>query len=294
VGTSELPLALALVAGAVAAVNPCGFALLPAYLALLVSYPEPGGGRAARGVQVLRAAKLSLAMTAGFVAVFGAFGVAIAQLSLSIERYLPLVTLVIGLSLIGLGVWLVFGRHVSGIRALGGIGRAPSTGLGSQVLYGVGFAAASLSCTIGPFLAVTSTAARTDSAPGVLLTFVVYGLGMGAVVTTLAMAVALARGSLLGRLRRATPVIERLSGVLLLVAGAYVAWYAWFEIRVQSGQLTGDPVVDAATRLQSQLSQLVAGLGPAVLAVGAGIVVTVVTVVAVLAVTGRRRGVPQP
>lgn len=290
-GSIEVPLALALVAGAVAAVNPCGFALLPAYLALLVAHPEPGGRPPPRGVQVVRAARLSMAMTAGFVAVFGAFGVVIASLSLPIERYLPLVTLVIGLGLIGLGGWLAVGRHLPGIQFLNGVGRAPSTGLGSQVLYGVGFALASLSCTIGPFLAVTSTAARTGSGPGVLLTFVVYGLGMGAVVTTLAVTVALARGSLLGRLRRATPVIERLSGVLLLVAGAYVAWYAWFEIRVQSGQLTGDPVVDAATRLQSQLSQLVAGLGPAVLAVGAGILLTVV---AVLAVTGRRRGVPQP
>lgn len=290
-GTSGLPLALALVAGAVAAVNPCGFALLPPYLALLVSPPEPGGGRAARSVQVLRAAKLSLAMTAGFVAVFGAFGVAIAALSLSIERYLPVVTLVIGVSLIGLGVWLVLGRHVSGIRALAGIGRAPSAGLGSQVLYGVGFAAASLSCTIGPFLAVTSTAARTDSMLGVLLTFVVYAIGMGAVVTALAMGVALARGSLVSRLRRATPVIERLSGLLLLIAGAYVAWYAWFEIRIQSGRLTGDPVVDSATRLQSQLSQFVANLGPVVLSAVAG---AMFTAVAVLAFTGRRRGVPRP
>ena len=290
-GTSELPLALALVAGAVAAVNPCGFALLPAYLALLVSHPEPGSGRAARGVQVLRAAKLSLAMTAGFVAVFGAFGIVIAQLSLSIERYLPVVTLVIGVSLIGLGVWLVLGRHVSGIRALGRLGRAPSTGLGSQVLYGVGFAAASLSCTIGPFLAVTSTAARTDSMLGVLLTFVVYAIGMGAVVTALAMGVALARGSLVSRLRRATPVIERLSGLLLLIAGVYVAWYAWFEIRIQSGRLTGDPVVDSATRLQSQLGQFVAGLGPVGLGVVAG---AMFTAAAVLAFAGRRGRVPRP
>lgn len=290
-GDAELPLALALVAGAVAAVNPCGFALLPAYLALLVSHPEPGGGMPRRRVTAVRATRLSLAMTVGFVAVFGAFGVAITALSLSIERYLPFVTLIIGVILIGLGVWLALGRHVPGIRFLAGLGRAPGTGLGSQVLYGVAFAAASLSCTIGPFLAVTSTAARTGSAPGVLLTFVVYGLGMGAVVTVLAMAVALARGSLVTRVRRATPLIQRLSGLLLLVAGAYVGWYAWFEIRVQSGRLGGDPVVDAATGLQSQLSQFVAGLGPVVLAVVAGVLFGTV---AVLALIGRRRGVPHP
>ncbi|MDG4856683.1 hypothetical protein P8605_00620 [Streptomyces sp. T-3] len=33
---SDLPLAIALSAGMLAAVNPCGFALLPAYLSLLI------------------------------------------------------------------------------------------------------------------------------------------------------------------------------------------------------------------------------------------------------------------
>lgn len=278
-------MALAVTAGAVAAVNPCGFALLPAYLGLLVAGPEPGGGTAPRATQVLRAIRLSLAMTVGFVAVFGTFGVVVARLSLSIERYLPAVTLVIGFALVGLGVWLLLGRHLPGIKGLAGIGRAPGTGLGSQVLYGVAFAAASLSCTIGPFLAVTTTAARAGSAVAVPVTFVVYAAGMGAVVTVLAVAVALARESLVSRVRRATPVVERLSGVLLLVAGAYVAWYAWFEIRVQSGRLTGDPIVDAASRPQSELTQFIAGLGPVLLAL---LVVVVLAATAILTITTAR------
>lgn len=291
-GAPDLPLALAVTAGAVAAVNPCGFALLPAYLGLLVAGPDPSGGTAARSTQVLRAIKLSLAMTIGFVAVFGTFGVVVARLSLSIERYLPALTLVIGAALVGLGLWVLAGRHLPGIRILGGVGRAPGTGLGSQVLYGVAFATASLSCTIGPFLAVTTTAAGTGSALGVSLTFVMYAAGMGAVVTVLAVAIALARGSLVSRVRRATPVVERFSGVLLLLAGAYVAWYAWFEIRVQSGRLTGDPVVDAATRVQSEMSQFVAGLGPVLLALLAGAVLVAAAVLTVT--TARQRGVRRP
>lgn len=288
-GPAELPLALALVAGAVAAVNPCGFALLPAYLTLLLAQSAVGGTPGARG-QVIRAVRFSLAMTAGFVAVFGAFGVVIAQLSLSIERYLPVVTLGIGIVLLVLGAWLLRGGHLPGIRLFGRIGGAPGGSLGSQALYGVAFAAASLSCTVGPFLAVTATAARTGDTVGVLLTFVVYALGMGSVVTVLAVAVALARGSMVHRLRRATPVVERLSGALLLVAGAYVVWYAWFEIRVLSGRTTSDPVIDAAGRVQSQLSQFVVGLGPVVLAL---VAVMLATGIALLAVGGRRRRVPR-
>jgi cytochrome c biogenesis protein CcdA len=285
VGTAELPLALALVAGAVAAVNPCGFALLPAYLAMLVSDAPADSVQGTRG-QVLRAARFSLAMTAGFVAVFGVFGAVIARLSLSVERYLPVVTLAIGVVLVVLGVWVLRGGHVPGIRLAGRVGLAPRSTLGSQVLYGVAFAAASLSCTIAPFLAVTGAASRTADTGGVLLTFVVYALGMGSVVTALAMAVALAQGSLVHRLRSASPVIERVSGLLLVLAGAYIAWYAWFEIRVLSGRSTGDPVVDAAGRLQTELSRAVAGLGVVGLTV---LAVAAVAVVTGLALTGRRK-----
>lgn len=282
---AELPLALALVAGAVAAVNPCGFALLPAYLAMLVTDTPAGSVAGTRG-QVLRAGRFSLAMTAGFVAVFGTFGLVIARLSVSVERYLPLATLVIGVGLVALGAWVLRGGHVPGVRFAGRVGLAPRGTVGSQVLYGVAFAAASLSCTIAPFLAVTGAASRTGNAGGVLLTFVVYALGMGAVVTALAMAVALARGSLVHRLRSASRVVERISGVLLVVAGAYIAWYAWFEIRVLSGRSTGDPVVDAAGRLQTQLSRAVAGLGTIGLTV---LAVTALAGIAGLALSGRRR-----
>lgn len=289
-GTVELPLALAFVAGAVAAVNPCGFALLPAYLAMLVASPSGGNRAPALAGQVLRAVRFSLAMTTGFVAVFGAFGLVLSRLSVSIERYLPVVTLVIGLALLALGGWVLRGGHVPGVRLPGTVGRAPGGTLGSQVLYGVAFAAASLSCTVGPFLAVTGTAARASDTAGVLVAFVVYALGMGVVVTALAVAVAFARSSLVHRVRRATPVIERLSGALLVVAGAYVSWYGWFEIRVQSGRSTGDPVVDAAGRLQSQLSQFVAGLGPGTLTLVAG---TLAVGIAALALGGRRPKVPR-
>lgn len=262
---ADAPFALALVAGAVAAFNPCGFALLPAYLALLVSGNDTAEPSPTPGAQVVRALRLAAAMTAGFAAVFGAFGLLVAYLSLSIERYLPIVTLLIGVGLVGLGGWLLSGRHVPGVRLFGGVGRAPARGLGSQLLYGVAFASASLTCTIAPFLALTATAARVDSILGVTLVFLTYAVGMGAVVAVLAIAVALARVSLVVRLRRAAPRISRLSGVVVAVAGAYVTWYAWFELRIQAGQRSGDVVIDTAIRLQSQLARFVAGLGPVVI-----------------------------
>lgn len=281
-------LALALVAGAVAAFNPCGFALLPAYLAVLVAgTPDEDESQRATRAAMLRAVRFAAGMTVGFVAVFGLFGLIVTPLALSIEKYLPIVTVAVGVALVILGSWLLLG-HSLAIPGLAGRGTGPTQRWASQVGYGVTFALASLSCTIAPFLAVTSTALGAASIVSALTAFVAYALGMGTVVLVLALAVATSSASFATRMRRAGPTITRLSGGLLVLAGAYVAWYGWFEIRVLSGQATDDPVVSWAIGVQAQLTRWVAGLGAGTI-LALALLMVVGLVVAVVA-SRRRRG----
>ncbi len=284
-------LALAMVAGSLAAFNPCGFALLPAYLSLLVADPatgdeEPGGS--ARMPAVLRALRFTAGMTAGFVAVFGTFGLVITPLALSVERYLPYFTILVGVTLLGLGAWLLSGHELM-IRRLSGRGRGPNLSWWSQVAYGATFAVASLSCTIGPFLAITSTSLSGRDAIEVIQTYVAYALGMGTVILVLALTVAIARASVSARIRRAQAHINRASGLFLIVAGGYVAWYGWYEVRVLSGRTTHDVVVDTGLRAQSAVTRFVAQLGAAGLLVT--VLVTLLTVLGMLALSlaARRR-----
>ena len=279
-------LALALVAGAVAAFNPCGFALLPAYLTMLVAAPAgPPGHRAA----ATRAVRFTTGMTVGFVAVFGSFALVVAPLALSIERWLPVLTVMIGVILIALAGWLLAGGTLAGPR-LNRKGQAPSVTWVSQIGYGVTFALASLSCTVAPFLAATTSALRADSLTGVVAVFLAYALGMGPVVGVLALAAVTAGSTATTRLRRAAPLISRFSGALLLLAGAYVAWYGWFELRVLAGTTVDDPVVSAAIGVQAALSRAVAGLGVVGIG-GAAVAVLAVTGALVLRASRRRRGV---
>ncbi len=270
----EGPFALALAAGMIATVNPCGFALLPAYLAAFVGDGDQDGARA-----VPRAFAVSAAVTAGFVAVFATFGLVVTPLALSIEKYLPWATIVIGIALVGLGVSMARGRELTAhIPKLNKGGRDGT--LVSMFLYGVSYAVASLSCTIGPFLAVTSTTFRSSSLVSGVGVFVAYAIGMGIVVTALTVAVALAKAGLVGRLRQAMPYVAKGSGYLLVVAGAYVAWYGWFEIRTFNGGDGSDPIIDRALVVQHWLQDGVASgnpvrlawlLGAILLAVGGGI-----------------------
>lgn len=274
----EGPFALAIAAGMAATVNPCGFALLPAYLAAFVGEThEPGVGA------VPRAFAVSGALTAGFVVVFGLFGAIISPLAVSVERYLPWATIVIGIALVGLGAWLLSGRElVLHIPKLSRGGRDGS--LASMFLFGVSYAVASLSCTIGPFLAVTSSTFSSANVASGIGVFVAYALGMGAVVTALTVAVALARAGLAGKLRAALPYVSRFSGVLLVVAGAYVAWYGWFEIRTLAGGDGNDPIVDRAAELQSWIQRTLVPDDPV-----SALVTIAVVLGAVAALVGWRR-----
>ncbi|GAA4972229.1 cytochrome c biogenesis protein CcdA [Nonomuraea thailandensis] len=276
--TGELPLALALTAGLVAAFNPCGFALLPAYLTMLVADdPRPGaGGAFARG-PVARALLLGAAMTAGFVTVFGLFGLVVTPLAVSVGRYLPWVTILIGAALCGLGVWLLAGRELLVRTPRLATGR-PVASLPSLYGYGLSYAVASLSCTIGPFLAVTSASLAAGGILGGLLVFVAYALGMGLVVAVLSLVVALARSAVVARARVMLPYVSRISGGLLVPAGLYVAYYGWYELRVYAGAATDDPIVGAATAVQAVVAGWLESLGPGLVALAFAVLVVIVLV----------------
>lgn len=272
--------ALALAAGMAATVNPCGFALLPAYLSAFVGLDHRGGRAGAVG----RALTVSAALTAGFVLVFGLFGLIVSPLAIRLEQYLPWATVVIGIALVGLGIALLAGRQL--VLVLPKLQRGGGDGsLGSMFLFGVSYAVASLSCTIGPFLAVTTSTFRSDNWLAGLAVFVTYGLGMGLVIAILTVAVALAKSGIVHRFRALLPVMNRIAGGFLLVAGIYVAYYGWYEIRVLDGA-TSDPIVDRAIRIQTWLQNAIVPDDPWRFALVAGGVLAI-TVLVSRALRGR-------
>ena len=265
----------------VAAFNPCGFAMLPAYLTLVID-PQSGGQLAAVG----RALAATAAMAVGFLAVFGSFGLLTVSVASTVQRYLPYVTLVIGVGLVVAGVWLLSGRELRAPNLAGGRW-APTARLGSMFGYGVGYAIASLSCTIGPFLAVTGSSLRRGSPAQGVLVYVAYAAGIALVVGVLAVAVALASSSMVDRLRAVLPHINRISGLILVVVGLYVGYYGFYEIRLFTANGSAeDPVVSAAGRIQRALAGWVYthGAWPWLLALG-------VLIAAAAAVWARRRRV---
>ena len=142
---------LAFAAGLVAALNPCGFAMLPAYLLLVVRGQRSGTeSSAARAwAPIGRALAATVGMALGFVTVFGLFGALTISAAATVQRYLPYGTVVIGVVLVALGVWLLSGRELTAMTPRPvGPRRASNVRQGSWIVgmytYGVSYAIASL------------------------------------------------------------------------------------------------------------------------------------------------------
>jgi cytochrome c biogenesis protein CcdA len=256
----DLSLTFPLSLGLVAAFNPCGFAMLPAYLAYFVGSASADDTSRARSV--VRAIKVSLALTAGFVAVFTVIGV-LTETVLSVRwlnERLGWVTLAFGVLMVPLGIAMLLGREpkLALPRFEGG---TKSTEIRSMFVFGVSYATISLSCTAPLFLAQIVGSFTRDSFVEGLAGFVAYAFGMGLVITVLTVGLAFARAEVATKMRRILPYVGRVSGAMLVLAGVSLAFYGWWEVRIQDDVTASDPVADTLLRGQTRISTWITDVG---------------------------------
>lgn len=231
----DAPLAWAFATGMAATVNPCGFALLPTYLTYYLGLDEASDDeQPSTAASIGRALKVSGAMTAGFLVVFGTMGLLWGSIRTFLQPNLPFITIGIGALVVTLGIAMLAGFEPTvGLPKLElSVG---SRQLSSMFLYGISYAVASLSCTLPLFAGVLTSTLETASPLAAGLTVATFGLGMGLLLAVLTMAVALGRTSIVRNMRKVLPWIQRISGGLLVIAGLFVAYYGWTEYRIVRG-----------------------------------------------------------
>lgn len=224
---AQLPVAYAFGAGMLASVNPCGFLMLPAYATYYVTTTEGASRPQPALTRVGRAVQLALLATLGFLAVFGPVGVLLSIGGRWLVRFFPYSSLVMGGALLLLGVTLLVSRRRLTFGLSERVRLRRSRSAFGVFLFGVGYAIASLGCTLPIFLVVVGSALSTAGALSGVVQLVNYAAGMGVVLAAVSVSAALAQGALVTRLRRLLPYVETAGGVFLVAAGVYLVYY-WY------------------------------------------------------------------
>ena len=248
--------------------NPCGFPLLPAFLSFYMGADEqrlpPAPSRVLQGLLV------GALVAVGFLGFFGLVGLPVSYGVGAIARAVPWVGLATGAALVIAGVLTLLGTHLR-LPAQLRVQPRRERRLGAMVLFGIGYGAASLGCTLPLFLTLVGASL---SGGGKLTTFLAYGAGMAVVLMALSVLVALAREGAARAVRPVLPYMNRIAGLLLLAAGGYLSYY-WARLQFGDTATVADaPIVSFGVRFSGEVRNFADGNGSLILA-GAGAIVAV-------------------
>ncbi len=230
-------LAIAFSAGVITFFNPCGFALLPAYVSYYLGRcNNPSEAPISKDAWLRsggRGLLLGLIVSVGFFTVFGVLGLAFSLVGGSIMRLLgpqlPWIAATIGALLIVLGLLMFFGSFSMGLsldrlaaRLMGN--PAPRQGLLPYYLYGIGYAVGSVGCTLPIFL-IWVIQPLLQGFVGGLFNFLAYASGMALMMVALSLLMSFSKEFVQQYLRPLMKYVPRAAALVMVGAGAYLIYY---------------------------------------------------------------------
>ena len=215
-----------------AAVNPCGFVLLPAYLLYFLGID--GGTHNISRAPLQRAFRVSASVSAGFLLVFLVVGTISRLFTQWIELRAKYAGFVIGIVLAILGIAMLLGWKPAFTTSMPGAKRDHSTR--AMFVFGVGYAIASIGCTIGLLTTAILGSIGTNGFVSGVISIVMYGLGMSLLVTALTVTLAAAKTGVARVLKRSLRYIDKVAAVFISLTGIYLTWY-WYGAISERGSL---------------------------------------------------------
>jgi cytochrome c-type biogenesis protein len=219
-GSLLLALPVAAAAGLISFLSPCVLPLVPGYVSYTTGLVGADLGTARRGRVLAGTLLFVLGFTAVFVslgALFGGLGGWLIEHTVTIQRVLGVITIVMGLAFMGV---------LPGSAREWRIHRAPTMGLIGAPMLGVLFGLGWTPC-IGPTLAAVQSLALTQASAlrGAILT-TAYCLGLGIPFILVGLGLRRAAGGV-GWVKRHYPLVMGIGGGLLVVLGVLLLTGLW-------------------------------------------------------------------
>ncbi|PKD43021.1 cytochrome c biogenesis CcdA family protein [Rhodohalobacter barkolensis] len=207
--------------GVVAFFAPCAVALLPGYIISFII--REASGTPSRNEKLLRGLKLASLSILGILVIYSIAGILIAVASQLLKAYMKWITMGMGSLIIILGILLISGKSIAFSVDINR--KSDRSEIGEAFFFGVAYAIGALGCLFPLFLIV---ATQAMGAPSVWLGgsyMLAYFVGISLMMITAILLSTFARDFFMKYLRKLLPHMEKITGVLLILAGAYVIYY---------------------------------------------------------------------
>ena len=252
--------AYSFILGVMAAVNPCGFVLLPTYLLYYLGI-ELNRGDESRSTTLRRGLSVGTAVSSGFVGLFIVVGVISRAFTTVIRDNAKYAALVIGVALVVMGIAMLRGWKPPIAQPDVSIQRKRT--FWNMFLFGIVYAVASIGCTIGLLTSVILGSIGRDGFVAGVISIALYGLGMGLLVVSLTVALAFARVGLVSTVKKGFRWFDKVTAVFVILTGAYLSWY-WFAAITER---KSDAVMSRVEKWQTQVAEFLQDIGAVPLAV---------------------------
>ena len=219
---------LAFISGIAAVFSPCGIAMLPVYMSIFYAKKEVSSSN-----RLITGILFGLTVTLAFIVVFLLIGLLLSLFGRGLVTYTPWVALFLGFFLVPLGIIMMFGKNVSMfsniIDKLSNKFKMSMDKSSNQYkvffLFGIGYSIAALSCTFPLFLTIVSIALASSGTFGGLYAFLVYAMGMGAMMIAISIGLATSKEFVTDKLSKIMPHMHKINGFIILLAGIYIIYY---------------------------------------------------------------------
>ena len=246
--------AYSFILGVMAAVNPCGFVLLPTYLVYYLG-TELNREDENKTTTLRRGLSVGMAVSSGFIGLFLVVGIISRAFTTVISENAKYAALVIGIALVAMGIAMLFGWKLPIAQPDVSMQRQRTTW--NMFLFGIVYAIASIGCTIGLLISVILGSINRHGFVSGVISIVLYGLGMGLLVTSLTVALAFARVGLVSTIKKSFKWFDKVSAVFVVLTGLYLSWY-WLGAITDRGT---DGLTTRVERWQTKVVQFLQDAG---------------------------------
>ncbi|MGA1866015.1 MAG: cytochrome c biogenesis protein CcdA [Thermoplasmatota archaeon] len=226
--------------------SPCSFPMLPGYLSFYIS------GRSTNKDRKMNPLKGGIFSALGIIAFFLIIAALVAVLGAIVKEILIYLMPVMGFIILGLGILTLIEKDrfleqfVNMLKypfhyVFGKIrGDKPSNPTGATGLfaYGFGYGAAASSCMAAPIIVVILLGSSTSLGwVGGLIVFLAYAVAIAVMMIIFSnLAAKGAKG--LEKYISSSSKVKKISGVLLISAGFFIIWYAFWGYKVIGGMFS--------------------------------------------------------